>query len=129
MSVNIAKLVHKALKKQAKTVGIRKAQLLRSVSGTRDPANPAGGTQPTITSYSCDALIEQATSKNVGDTLVTQAERYIGILGASLPAGVVPQAQDRITLVDIDGVSKTLRLVAPVSGDGVGAMYEFAARK
>jgi hypothetical protein len=126
---NIAKLVHKALKKQAKTVGLRKATLLRSVPGARDPDNPAAGTQLTTTSYPCDALIEQATSKNVGDTLVTQAERYIGILGASLPAGVVPIAQDRITLVDLDGVSKTLRLVAPVNGDGVGAMYEFAAGK
>jgi hypothetical protein len=26
-------------------------------------------------------------------------------------------------------VSKTFRLIAPISGDGVGAMFEFQARK
>jgi hypothetical protein len=127
--VNIAKTLRKALKSQAKTIGLRKAQLLRSVPGTRDPANPAGGTQPTPVPYKCEALIEVATSKNVGDTLASQAERYIGILGASLPKGIVPTVQDRITLLDIDGASKTFRLADPVNGDGVGAMYEFAARK
>lgn len=129
MGVNIAKLLSKSLKPVAKTIGLRKATLLRSVPGTRDPDNLSAGTQPTTVSYPCQALIEVATSKNVGDTLVTQAERYIGILGASLPKGIVPTVQDRIALVDIDGVTKTLTLAAPVSGDGVGAMYEFAARK
>ena len=129
MSVNIAKLVRKAIKSQGKTLGLRKATLVKQTPGARDPGNLSAGTQPTAVSYPCEALIEQATAKNVGDTLAAQAERYIGILGASLPKGVVPTTQDRITLVDIDGVSRTLTLAAPVSGDGVGAMYEFAARK
>jgi len=124
---NIAKLVRKALKSQAKTIGLKKATLVKQTPGTRTTLS--GGTNPTSTSYRCEALIEQATSKNVGDTLVAQAERYIGILGASLAAGIIPVAQDTITLVDIDGTSKTFRLIAPVSSDGVGAMYEFAARK
>lgn len=129
MGVDIPKTVFKALKKNAKTLGLKKATLVHQTSGARDPANLSAGTQPTTASYPCYALIEVATAKNVGDTLVGQAERYIGIPGASLPSGIVPTVQDSITLVDLDKTQKTFRLVAPVRGDGVGAMYEFAARK
>lgn len=127
MGVNIAKLVRGALKSQGKTLGLRTATLLRSVSGARDPSSPSAGTQPTTTSYSCEALIEVATVANVPATLVQENDRKIGILGDSI--AVVPTVQDRITIEDIDGVQRTYRLVAPVTGDGVGAMYEFVARK
>jgi hypothetical protein len=129
MGINIAKELRKGLKAVGSTVGLRAATLVKQTPGTRSSGNLSAGTNPTSTSYPCEALIEQATAKNVGDTLVAQAERFIGIIGASLPKGIVPIAEDRITLVDIDKVSKTFRLVAPVSSDGVGAMYEFAARK
>ena len=124
---DIAKLLLKALKPQAKTLGIRSAVLTRSTPGTRTTLS--AGTNPTSTPYSCQALIELATVDNVPETLVQQDDRKIGILGASLPAGIVPRVQDTITVVDVDQVSKTFRLVAPVTGDGVGAMYEFVARK
>jgi len=130
MGVNIPKLLLKSLKPLSKTVGLRSATLLRSTPGVRTVGQIGGGTNPTTTSYPCQALIEILTIQDVPVApLVEMNDRKIGILGASLPAGVIPASSDRITMVDLDGVTKTFRLIAAVSGDGVGAMFEFQARK
>lgn len=132
MSIDIAQILLDSLGAVADTVGIRDATLVRSTSGARTPGAESAGTNPTTTPYPCKALIEIATIANVPATLVQQDDRKIGVLGASLPDGIVPKVQDRITLIDIDGVSKTFRLVAPVSGDGSGsrpAYIGFVARK
>jgi hypothetical protein len=128
MATDIGKLVLKALKSQAKTVGLRAAMLIKSTPGARTEGNLSGGTNPTTTNYQCQALIEVLTIDDMPAMLVQVNDRKIGILGASLAAGIVPAKDDKITLVDVDGVSKTFRLVAAVSGDGVGAMYEFVVR-
>jgi len=129
MGVNIPKLLLKSLKSQASTVGLKAATLTRPTPGTRTPGALSGGTNPTTTTYVCQAMIEVLTIGDMPATLVQENDRKIGILGASLPSGIIPRVQDQITLADVDGVSKTFRLVAPVSGDGVGALYEFQARK
>ena len=126
---NIGKLLAKSLKSVASTIGLRSAVLTRSTPGVRTPGSAAAGTNPTTTTYACSAIIEVLTIDDVPATLVQQDDRLIGILGATLPAGIVPTTNDRITLVDVDGVSKTLRLIVAVTGDGVGAMFEFQARK
>lgn len=128
MSVNIGKLVRKALKPVAKTVGLQAATLIRVSPGARTPGALSGGTNPTTTSYPCDALIELLTINDLPATLIQENDRKIGILGDSLPAGVIPGGNDRVTMVDLDGVSKTFRLFAVISGDGVRAMFEFQAR-
>jgi hypothetical protein len=126
---SIPKLLLRALKPYARTIGMKSATLIRSTPGARTPGLVAGGTNPTTTPYPCQALIEVLTVNTVPATLVQVDDRKIGILGASLPAGIIPSSNDRVTLVDVDGVSKTFRLIAPISGDGVGAMFEFQARK
>jgi hypothetical protein len=123
---NIAKLVLKGLKSQAKTVGLRSATLIKTTAGSRTVGSLADGPGATTTSYQCKALIELLTVDDMPGTLVTANDRKIGILGASL--SVVPSINDSITIKDIDGVTKTMRLTTAVSGDGVGAMYEFTAR-
>lgn len=138
MPQNIGKLLLKGMKQAQKQVdvGLRDAVLSRDVvTGPRMAGQRANGPQTTPSSWPCKAIIEVATARNVGDTLVGQAERKIGIFGASLPSGVAPKDEDKITIADIDGVSKTFRLIAPVNGDGSGgssggaAYFEFAARK
>jgi hypothetical protein len=126
---SIPKLLLRALKPFASTVGLKAATLIRSTPGARTPGLIASGTNPTVTTYPCQALIEVLTVNNVPATLVQMDDRKIGILGASLPPGILPTSTDRVSLLDVDGVSKTFRLVAPISGDGVGAMFEFMARK
>lgn len=130
MAKSIGKLLLKGMKQAQRQVnlGLKSATLLRDTTGARG-ATLTDGPAITTTSYSCKALIELATADNLPETLVASAERKIGIFGASLPAGLVPRPEDRVTIVDIDGASKTFRLVAPVSGDGVAAYFEFTARK
>jgi hypothetical protein len=128
MGVNIPKLLAKSLKPLSSTIGLRSAVLVKSTPGIRTVGSVSAGTNPTTTSYPCQALIEVVTVDNMPGTLVQVDDRKIGVLGATLPAGVVPSSSDKITLADIDGVTKTFRLIAPVSGDGVGALYEFIAR-
>lgn len=127
MSVDIAKLVLQSLQSVADTVKLKSATLLRSTIGTRG-ATVSAGTNPTTTNYVCQALIEVLTVSDVPQTLIEVNDRKIGILGASLPAGIIPVSTDRVTIADLDGVSKTFRLIGAISGDGVGAMYEFQAR-
>jgi len=128
--MNIAKELLKGFKgKAGKILGFRSATLLRITPGTRTPGAAASGTNPTTTPYPCKALISLATAANVPSAiLVQQDDRKISIFGASLPSGIVPRINDKVTIVDIDKVSKTLRLIAPIQGDGTGAMFEFTAR-
>lgn len=129
MAQNIGKLLLEGMKQASKSIGIglQSATLLRDTSGARTAGALTDGPAITTTSYACQAMIEVATSDNVPETLVANATRKIGIFGASL--AVVPKVEDRITIEDIDGVSRTFRLVAPVTGDGTAAFFEFAARK
>lgn len=126
----IAKQIAKALGgSTGKVLGVKPATLVKMTPGVHAPGAASGGTNPTSTPYPCKAMIEIATISDVPTgTLIQQDDRKIGILGASLPAGVMPGSGNKITMVDLDGVSKTFRFVAVISGDGVGAMYEFLAR-
>jgi len=108
----------------------RSATLLKQSPGTRIPGQETSGTNATYTSYPCRGLIELLTIDDVPTgTLVEKDDRKIGIIGSSLPPGVVPGSIDKVTIQDVDGVSKTFRLVQAITGDGAGAFFEFTARK
>lgn len=130
VSANIAKLVLTGLKQASNSVdvGLQSATLIKLTPGTRTPGALSAGTNPTSTSYACSALIEVLSINDVPTTIIEANDRKIGILGASLAAGIIPGSNDRVTMKDLDGTTKTFRLIAAVSGDGVGAMYEFVAR-
>lgn len=129
MGVDIAKLLRQALKPLASTIGLQDATLTKATPGARTPGAIAGGTNPTTADYSCEAMIEVLTVNDVPASIVNVDDRKIGILGASLDEGIIPASGDRIALPDVDGVTKTFRLISPITGDGVGALYEFVARK
>lgn len=128
MNVNIGKLVRKALKPLAKTVGLQSATLVRVTPGARG-STASAGTNPTTANYPCDALIELLTINDAPATLIQENDRKIGILGDSLPSGIIPSSNDRVTMTDLDGSVKTFRLFAVISGDGVRAIFEFQARE
>lgn len=126
--MNIGKVLLKSLRRVRKTVGLQSATLIRVAPGTRTPGALSGGTNPTTTGIPCQALIELLSDDDVPATLIQQNDRKIGILGASLPSGIVPSSNDRVTMTDLDGAVKTFRLFAVISGDGVRAVFEFQAR-
>lgn len=141
MPINLAKTLAKALKQHGKPIGVKSATLIVTTPGTRTTA--AGGTNPTSTSYPCKAFIETGNSSHVSGsaanaaTTSRQTDRTISILGGSLPAGVIPVAGHQVAIADIDGVSKTFRILGDVgvqSGgvgvqvDGVGAVHRMQCR-
>jgi len=128
--VNLPKLIAKTFKAKGKPLGVKQATLTKVAPGTRTAGHASAGTNPTTTDYPCTAMIEVYTTIDVpGAPLVNREDRRIGVFGGSLPQTVIPSCGDTITIADIDGVTKTLRLVDPISGDGTGSLFEFVARK
>lgn len=136
MAVNLAKSLAKAFKKFGKPIGVKPARLTILTPGARTSA--AGGTNPTSTEYSCTAFIEQTNATYMRGTTAVSYDRLISILGGSLPAGVTPAPNSRITIVDVDKVERTFVVLGDigpqggavgVAGDGVGAVFRCACRK
>lgn len=103
------------------------ATLIKIVPGTRTPGSISAGTNPTSTSFSCRGWIEVWTDTDVAGTLIEQGDRKITLIASTLAA--TPTTNDQITIVDLDGVSKTFRIEGDVIGSGPnGAFYICQAR-
>lgn len=127
MAVNIAKLLAKNLKKFGKPIGVKGLTLLKVTPGMRG-ADASAGTNPTTASFAATGFIETLTVRDLPETQIVANDRKVSILGATLPVGITPSVNDKVTVQDLDGTTKTMRLVAMVEGDGVGALYTFQAR-
>lgn len=127
--MNLPKLLAQNLKRYGGPIGVKPATLVKVTPGTRTPGAVSSGTNPTTTSYPCTALISVLTAGTLPETEVQVDDRRIVVLGGSLASGVIPAPNDKVTIADVDGVAKTFRLVAPISGDGVGAAFAFQARR
>jgi hypothetical protein len=130
MGLNIAKLVAKNLVKYGKPLGVQSCTLVKVASGALTPGQYSGAPAITETSYSCKGMLAQLTVADVQDASEVQAnDRRVSLLGATISSGaVIPGVNDKVTLKDLDGTTKTFRLVTPIEGDGVGAVYSFIAR-
>jgi hypothetical protein len=105
------------------------ATLVRYTPGTRTGGAASAGTNPASTSYPCRGWIESFDEDDINGTLITQHDRKITLIGGSLPAGLTPNDGDQITIADLDGTSKTFRVVGPAAGSGPqGAFYICQAR-
>jgi len=79
--------------------GLRSLTLIKVIPGTRTPAQLTAGTNPTEASYLGEGFVEDgAGTRNVNGHLTRYRKRTVSILGASLPAGIVPEPSDKITL-------------------------------
>lgn len=95
------------------------AILIKVTPGIRNPAAVSAGTNPTTVSYPVKGIPADTRSLMASGTLITGVDRVIRILGATLPAGVVPVSGDRITME-----SSTSTIVAQgVSRDPASATF------
>ena len=119
---NIPKLLAKHLGKQ-KQLGFHAITLVRVTPGVLDPENLTGGTTDDETSYSCKGRVDTMTSRYwdfAGDAM--ERTKFVGfmLLGATLAAGVVPRAGDRLVSRGVtytiaeDGVN-TVQLDTPAT--------------
>lgn len=104
--------------------GLLPATLRKVTAGRRDPADPTGGSRPRKGDSPARGLIRDYTQAERAQGEVAAADRRIMLLGASLPAGIVPEPGDRIT---IEGA--TYRIVDDgVRRDAASATYVCRAR-
>ena len=109
-------------------LGVTDATLTKQTSGARDPANPAGGTQPTSTDYPARGMVETRLQFSDG-TLVRENHVLISLLGGTIAGGAVPEPGNTITIASKQYPAGHTYRVTRVAGDGVGAMYECEAAR
>lgn len=95
---------------------LRPLTLIKVEPGTRDPARPTAGTNPTTATHGGSGFEEDLQSRRP-ESVLPDTSTILNILGASLPSGVVPQTNDR---VEIDGATYTL---LAVESDPARALY------
>lgn len=113
LGVNIAKEVQAAL-----GASLLPATLISRTVAEPSATNLTGAPQVSESSNSCRAFLDTYDSRRFGETTIAQGTRVVVILGASLPTGVVPKPEDRVT---IEG--DTFVLTGPVVRDPASATY------
>lgn len=114
--IDIAKTVNSAMGS-----GLLPATLIKTSPGTR--TTPSGGLHPTEQNYPARGIVGDYTDRERAGTDIKSSERRILLLGASLPAGIVPTPGDKIT---IEG--RTYRIVLDgVTRDAASAAYRCRA--
>lgn len=118
--LNIAQIVNDSI---ASAGGVLPAVLIKRQNTTRAPANVTGGRNPTSTRHSCQGFLDNKASNRQGGSLSTtstgSSRTVAAILGASLPAGIVPEHDDQI---EIEG--RTYTITGTPERDPAAALYE-----
>ena len=113
--MDIAKMVRDGLNQAG---GVLDITLIKVTDGNRSTGSLTAGTNPTEAPYPCEGF-DSTEAKREAGLLSSKTVRSISIVGASLPAGVVPAPND---LIQIDG--DELRIDQPVGTDPARAVYE-----
>lgn len=98
----IASLVFQGLSQAGMT---KPATLIKIAAGSRTPGAISAGTHPVSTSHPVTAVPGNITQMRLDGSLIAGVDRVIRIFGASLPSGVVPAPNDKITM---DGVTSVI---------------------
>lgn len=108
-------------------LGWRTMNLVRVAAGVRTPGAVSGGTNPTSTSYRCRGRLGTRKRAVVVDGSLTRVtEQIISILGATLPDGIEPRVNDRIT---VGGDTYTIVTDGATNDDGLGAVWSCVVKR
>lgn len=123
----IRKAVDKGVK-QAKLY--RNATLTKYTPGAHTPGNISGGTNPVPTSYPCRGTVSGYDAHEIAlaGSLIQSDDRKITLIGGSLPPGIAPVKEDTVTIQDVDGVTRTFRIVESPDFDEAGAVFTCQGR-
>ena len=115
--LDIAAIVNREI---AAAGGVLDGKLTKVTSGSRTSGSLTAGTNPAETTHSFKGFMGNIAESRFAGQLQTTGGEILSILGASLPAGVEPEVNDRATL---DGAK--YELVKLLRRDPAAAMYEF----
>lgn len=96
--------------------------LTKSSAGSRVSGQLIAGTQPTTVDYSGRGFTSSYKDREINNTSIITGDRKIGILGASLPSGIIPAAGDKVT---IEG---SIYNIVNVKRDPAAALYTCQGR-
>lgn len=96
--------------------------LIKVKPGTRNPANPSAGTNPTRRSFPCRGMVDSYRTSQMDGTIIKVGDRKVLVLGDTLPAGIVPEPND-----EVRAESATYKVVA-VERDPDAATYTIQVR-
>jgi len=77
---------------------ISAATLTKVTPGTRTAGSENAGTNPTSVAHPCEGIVETFDTGLVDGTIVRREDRKISLLIATLPDGVEPKPNDKITI-------------------------------
>ncbi len=115
--LDIAGIVNREL---AAAGGVLDGRLTKVAPGLRTSGSLTGGTNPVETTHDFKGFMENVSESRFAGQLQTKDGEVMSILGASLPPGVEPEANDRATLED-----REYELVGLLTRDPAAALYVF----
>ncbi len=119
--IDIAALVNKEL---AAAGGVLDGRLTKTAPGSRTSGSLTGGTNPKETTYNFKGFMEKVSESRFAGQLQTVDGEVMSILGASLPAGVEPEVNDKAMLE-----GREYELVKLLSRDPAATLYEFMVER
>lgn len=93
-------------------------QLVRVTQSELDTTDPAATPTEITRRFPFRGIYDNFDQRRFGDTGIREGSRIVLILGATLPANVVPRTDDRVTLE-----GETTTIVGPVIRDPDRATY------
>lgn len=111
--VDIAKEIAKGM-----GAGLLPVTLIKVVPGSRDNTSMTAGNSPSTRRYPCRGILEDYKASEFDGTEVVRGDQKVLILGGTLPLGIVPEPNDKIT---IEGRTRTVASIP--SRDPAGATY------
>ncbi len=118
--LDIAGIVNKEI---AAAGGVLDGQLTKVMPGTRTSGSLTEGTNPAETTHTFKGFVDKGNETRFAGQLQTVDGEVVSILGDSLPSGIVPEVNDKVTLE-----SKEYELVKLLQRDPAAALYEFEVR-
>lgn len=103
--------------------GLPDAVLIKKTPGAVNLSNITGGSSPSPAPYPCKGLLSAVTQGVFDASLVRTKDLQVTILGGTLPSGIVPASNDRLT---IEG--KTYDVVTLGARDPAAATYTLLVR-
>lgn len=90
--------------KQAMAKGLLPLVLVKEIPGARDAADLTDGQALAEKRYPCRGFIDSYALRQIDGTTVQRGDKKILIIGDTLPAGVIPEPNDRIVAEGITHV-------------------------
>lgn len=98
--------------------GVLDVSLIKVTHGDRGSNSTGGEARIESAPIACKGFINNKTSMRKGDSLTTEENNSVLILGASLPAGTIPELNDKIT---VEG--STFQIIKTPKRDPAAATY------